>query len=142
MRPTRKIIAEFIAVFLIGAIAGGLVTWSYTDTQLTSFMSKTADKPDAMVARINKKYIDDYHLTPDELTKIQPTVTAMAQNIYSVRHQFGVDILATLDKYHDQIAGQLTPEHRDVYERAIAERHKKLTTILLLDQSSPTDASK
>jgi uncharacterized membrane protein len=73
MRPTRKIIADFIGVFLIGALAGGLVTWSYTDTRLFTFMSRTND-PDSMVARINKKYADEYHLTPDELNRIQPTI--------------------------------------------------------------------
>jgi len=49
MRLTRKITAEFIGVFLIGALAGGLVTWSYTDTRLSTFMSRTND-PDSMVA--------------------------------------------------------------------------------------------
>lgn len=143
MRSTRKIIAEFVAVFLIGAVVGGLVAWScYTDTQLTAFMSKTAEKPDAMVARINKKYTDEYHLTPDELNRIQPMILAMAQSMYQVRHQFAVDVVATLDKYHGQIAGQLTPEHRAVYEKAMADRHKQLGGILLLDQSSPTDVAK
>jgi len=41
IRPTRKIIAEFVGVFLIGAVAGGLVVWKATDTQLTTFMSRS-----------------------------------------------------------------------------------------------------
>lgn len=141
MCPTRKIIADFVGVFLIGALAGGLVTWFCTDTQLSMFMSRTND-PDAFIARINKKYVDDYHLTPDELNRIQPTVREMAQDIYRVRHQFGVDVMATLDAYHQKIAEQLTPEHRVAYEAAIAERHKKLTSLLLPDQSSPSQGSK
>jgi len=141
MRPTRKIVVEFIGVFLIGALAGGLVTWSYTDTQLSMFMSRTND-PDSFVARINKKYADDYHLTPDELNRIQPTVKEMARQIYQVRHQFGLDVMATLDEYHEKIAAQLTPEHRAVYEKAIAEHDKKLNSLLLLDQSSPSQGSK
>jgi len=71
MRLTRKITAEFIGVFLIGALAGGLVTWSYTDTRLSTFMSRTND-PDSMVARIDKKYADEYHLTPDETKPDEP----------------------------------------------------------------------
>jgi hypothetical protein len=43
----------------------------YTDTQLSSFMSRTND-PDAFAARINKKYADEYHLSSDELSRIQP----------------------------------------------------------------------
>jgi uncharacterized membrane protein len=141
MRPTRKIIADFIGVFLIGALAGGLVTWSYTDTRLFTFMSRTND-PDSMVARINKKYADEYHLTPDELNRIQPTIKEMAQHVYQVRHRFGLDIMTTLDEYHQKIAAQLTPDHRAAYEKSIAERKKKLTSMLLPDQSSPSQETK
>ena len=141
MRPTRKIIADFIGVFLIGALAGGLVTWSYTDTRLFTFMSRTND-PDSMVARINKKYADEYHLTPDELNRIQPTIKEMAQHVYQVRHRFGLDIMPTLDEYHQKIAAQLTPDHRAAYEKSIAERKKKLTSMLLPDQSSPSQETK
>ncbi len=142
MRTTRKIIAEFIAVFLIGSVSGGFVTWYFTDTQLATFMNKAADKPDSMVARINKKYAEEYHLTPEEMNRIQPIVVEMAQQLYQVRHNFGVDVMATLDKYHQQIAVQLTPEHRATYEAAMAERKKKLAGVLLPDQSSPTQGSK
>ena len=141
MRPTRKIIVEFIGVFLIGALAGGLVTWSYTDTRLSTFMSRTND-PDSMVARLDKKYVDEYHLTPDELNRIQPIINEMARHIYRERHQFGLDITATLDEYHLKIATQLTPEHRAAYEKSIAERKKKLNSMLLPDQSSPTQEQK
>jgi hypothetical protein len=141
MRPTRKIIAEFIGVFLIGALAGGLLAWSFSDTQLTSFMSRTND-PNVLMARINKKYADQYHLTPEEMNRIQPLTKEMAQSIYKVRHQFGVDILSTLDTYHQQIAAQLTPEHRDAYLKATKERTKNLTALLLSDQSSPTQGQK
>jgi uncharacterized membrane protein len=141
MRPTRKIIAEFIAVFLIGALAGGLLTWNFTDTQLTTFMSRAND-PDSMVARMNKKYTDEFHLTPDELSRIQPQVKEVAQHLYQIRHRFGVDILATLDTYHQNVAEQLTPEHRDAYLKVVGERRDKLGTILLPDQSSPSTGSK
>jgi uncharacterized membrane protein len=136
MRPTRKIIAEFVAVFLIGAMAGGFVMWSYTDTQASTFMSRAADKPDSIVARINKKYVDDYHLTPEELSRIQPIINDMAQHTYQLRHQFGADFMASFDSYHQRIAEQLTPEHRAAYEMATAERRKVLMNLLLPDQSS------
>jgi uncharacterized membrane protein len=141
MASTRKIIAEFIGVFLIGAVAGGLITWCYSDTQLTSFMSRT-NNPDALVARIDKKYADEFHLTPEEMAKIQPLTRQMAQDLYKVRHQFGVDILSTLDNYHAQIAQQMTPEHRAAYEAAMADRKKKLSLLLLPDLSSPAGEQK
>jgi len=141
MRLTRKIIADFIGVFLIGALAGGLVTWSFTDTRLSTFMSRTNDGPDNMVARLNKKYADEYHWTPDEISRVQPQVKEMAQHLYQVRHKFGLDIMATLDEYHPKIAAQLTPEHRAAYEKVTAERKTKLAN-MLLDQSSPSQETK
>lgn len=162
MRPTRKIVAEFAGVFLVGAVVGGLVTWSYVnaqysdvayldgrislprpvDTTLNTFMSRTADGPDSILARMHQKYVEEYHLTPEEMERIEPSLKAMAQDIYQVRHQFGTDVLGTLDKYHAQIAAQLTPEHRVAYLAAMAERRQKLSTLLLLDQGSPTATSK
>jgi hypothetical protein len=142
MRPTRKIIADFIAVFLIGTVAGGLIAWScYSDTQLTTFMSRAND-PDSMVARMNKKYADEFHLTPDEINRIQPEVKEMAQHLYQLRHQFGVDVIATLDAYHQNVAAQLTPEHRDAYLKFVGDHQKKLNSALLPDQGSPSTGSK
>jgi hypothetical protein len=105
-------------------------------------MSRSNDPAESIVARITKKYADEYQLTPDELNRIQPEIKEMAQHIYQVRHQFGVDIMATLDDYHQKIAEQLTPEHRAVYEATIAEHRKKLAGLLLPDQSSPTDGAR
>lgn len=142
MRPTRKIVAEFVGVFLVGALAGGLLVSSTTDTPLMAFMNKAANKPDAIVARINKKYAQDFNLSPDEIAKIQPLVQEMAQHIYQSRHQFGLDILSTLDDYHAKIAAQLTPEHRDVYEKAMVDRRKQLSAVLLPDPSGSSDDQK
>ena len=118
-----------------------MIFWCYNDTQLVSFMSRSSD-PDKLVERINKKYADEYHLTPEEMEKIRPLTKEMGQHIYQVRHQFGVDIISTLDDYHAQIAAQLTPEHRSAYEAAMAVRKKKLSAVLLTDPGSPTPASK
>jgi uncharacterized membrane protein len=135
MRPTRKIVAEFLGVFLIGSLAGGLVTWSYTDRQLTTFMTRS-NSPESMVARINVRYEKDYHLTPDEMKRIQPQILAMARHVYLVRHQFGLDVLNTFDSYHEKIAEQLTPEHRAAYEAGMATRHKVMSDMLLPDQTA------
>lgn len=141
MSFTRKIIAEFVGVFLIGALAGGLVVWLFNDEPLTTVMSHW-NNPDTLEARINKKYADDYHLTDDEMAKIKPLTKQMAQDLYKIRHQFGDDILSTLDRYHSEIAAQLTPEHRAAYEAAMAVRTKKLSLLLNSDQSSPSAPQK
>ena len=141
MSSTRKIIAEFIGVFLIGALAGGLVTWSYTDTRLSTFMSRTND-PASMSDRINQKYIKDYQLTPDEQSRIDPLTKEMTRRLYQIRSKFAVDIISTLDDYHQKIGGQMDPPQREAYEKANEERKKRMSIMLLLDQSSPTQESR
>ncbi|SRR5260221_7739358 len=173
MSLSRKITGEFIGVFLIGALVGGLAMWDWaavkenkliglamgetplnpgdltlpnegnlsSDAKLARFMSRTND-PDKMIARINEKYLNDYHLTPEELDRIQPLIREMAQHVSQIRHQFGVDIIGSLDGYHQKIAEQLTPEHRAAYQAACEERKKQLRNILLLDQNPSIPAQK
>ena len=141
MANTRKLVAQFIAVFLIGAVAGGLLTWSFSDNQLTTAMSHW-NNPDTLEARINAKYAKDYQLTPDEIEKIKPLTRQLAQDLYRIRHQFGVDIIDTLNRDHAAIAAQLTPDHRASYEAKMTDRTGKLSATLLGDQSSPAPVQK
>jgi hypothetical protein len=139
MQLSAKIVCEFAAVFLIGTVAGGLVMWDFaSDSELSKFMTKTNDSDSVMVARINQKYVTEYHLTPDEINRIQPMVKEMAQHMSHIRRQFGIDIISTFSDYHARIAEQLTPEHRAAYEQASNERKKVLSDLLKLDQN-PSD---
>ncbi len=142
MRPTRKIVAEFAGVFLIGSAVGVLVMWDLTDTKLIQFMSKTNDPDSVIVARLNQKYAKEYNLNPEELERIQPLLKEMAQHVSQIRHQFGADMLTTLDTYHQKIAEQLTPEHRDAYLKATAERRKQISNLLSLDCNSTAAGAK
>ena len=140
MTLSRKIIGEFAAVFLIGVVAGALIMWDCaSESELSKFMTKTNDSDSVMVARINQKYISEYHLTPEEIDRIQPMVKEMAQKMSHIRHQFGIDIISTFSDYHEKIGAQLTPEHRDVYMKAGEERKKQLGEILMIDQTPSSD---
>ncbi len=141
MANTRKLVAQFVGVFVIGALAGGLMTYSVSDTSLATAMSRW-NNADTLEARINAKYAKDYQLTPDELDKIKPLTKQLAQELYKIRHQFGLDVVDTLNRDHAAIAAQLTPEHRAVYEAKMASLTGKLNTALLGDQSSPTPDQK
>lgn len=141
MRPSRKITAAFVSVFLIGALAGAFGMWGLTDTQLNRFMSNTTNA-DTLIARLNKKYVHDYNLNPDEVARIQPQLKEMAQRLSQIRRQFGDDVLVTLDDYHQRIGAQMTPEHREAYEKANAERKKRLSAMFLLDSTPPDPGQK
>lgn len=137
MLSSCKITVDFAAIFLIGVLVGGLIVWDLTDTKLSDFMKKT-NNPDSMAARINQKYIKDYQLSADEQSRIEPLTKEMAQHLYQIRRQFGMDIINTLDDYHKKIGEQMTPAQREAYDKANAERKKRMSNMLLLDQS-PSD---
>jgi uncharacterized membrane protein len=136
MLPSRKVIAAFIGVFLMGAIVGGLVMMDYTDTRLSRFLNHTSN-PDAMASRINQKYLNDYQLTLDEQNRTAPFVKEMAQHLYQERRQFGMEVMNTLDEYHQKIAEQLPPEKREAYKKANEERKKRMSSLLLDPTISP-----
>jgi hypothetical protein len=142
MSLTRKLTAEFIGVFLIGAAVGGLVVWDLTDDKMAQFMSKTNDPDSVIVARVSKKYATEYRLTPDELQRIQPLIQDMAHQISQVRRQFGVDIMATIETYHQRIAQQLTPDHRAAYLAADEVRRKQMEKMFQLEQNPPDQTQK
>lgn len=143
MRLSGKVAVEFAAVFLIGVVVGGLVVWDFrTDSELTKFMSRTNDSDTVIIERINKKYTEEYHLTPEELQKIQPLIKEMAQHISHVRRQFGADIVITYTEYHQKMAEQLTPEHRALYEKATSDRVAQLKALLKLDQDAQDQGQK
>ena len=137
MLPSGKIGTAFAGVFLIGALSGGLITWGFTDRQLSTFMSHTNEQETVMVERINKKYVRDYNLSPDELVRIQPLIKSMAQHTSQTRHQFAIDIITAYEDYHANIAVQLDPPHRAAYQAATAKHDKELRAMLLIDAGTP-----
>ena len=133
MFPSRKIIAAFGGVFLIGGLVGGLLVLNFYGTpSFPRFLTSTGD-PASMAARINQKYDHEYNLNTDEQARIAPLTEAMAQNLYVLRRRFGVDIMATMSEYHEKIGAQMSPEHRAAFEQANVERTKHLSALLLVD---------
>ena len=141
MLPSRKITAAFAAVFLVGVLVGGLIGMDLTDTQLSGFLKRTSD-PDGMVTRIDQKYLKDYQLTPDQQARIEPLTRTMAQRLNQIRTQFGVDVIATVDDYHAKVAEQMNPSQREAYEKANIDRKKRMNSMLLLNESSPSPGQK
>ena len=104
--PSRKLSAAFVGVFLIGGLVGGLLVMAFTDMKLSHFMTVTSD-PQSMATRVNQKYVQAFNLNADEQARIAPLIREMTQHLYLVRRQFGVDIIATLDDYHQKIGAQI-----------------------------------
>jgi len=139
--PLRKVTASFIGVFIIGVVVGWLNATNLANTKFAGFLNRTND-PVSMVNRINQKYITEYQLTPEEQARIAPLTKEMAQHLYQLRHQFGTDIIATLDEYHQKVAEQMTPEQREVYAKANEDRKNRMVSLLLADPATSNQSQK
>jgi hypothetical protein len=140
MLPSRKLGWAFAAIFLIGALVGGLVVWDLSDNKLPTFLKKTGD-PAGMAVRIHQKYLTDYQLTPDQQSKIDPLTNAMTQRLFQLRNQFAADVISTMDDYHAKVSQQMTPLQRAAYDKANIDRKQRMSAMLFLNQSSPSPAS-
>jgi hypothetical protein len=130
MIPSRKLAAMFFCVFVLGAVAGGLLDMNLKDTRFSSFLTRTSD-PASLAQRLDKKLAKQYQLDADEQAKIAPLTQEMAQNLYQVRRKFADDVLAALDDAHAKIGAQMTPEHRAAYARDNLGRRQRATAMLM-----------
>ncbi len=135
MLPSRKLVAAFTGVFIIGGIVGALLFWTFQDARLSHFFYLTSD-PKSMAARIGTKYAKECSLTPEEQTRIAPLTAEMTQHLFNIRRQFGIDIVSTLKDYHQKIGEEMTPDHRQIFQQANEDREKRMSSLLLLDAAA------
>lgn len=139
--PSRKITAAFIGVFVVGVLVGWLNATSIYETRFSGFLNRTGD-PVNLANRFNQKYTMDYQLSADQQAKIAPLTQDVAQRLYQLRHQFGADIISTLDDFHAKVAEQMTPDQRAAYAKANEDRKKRMTALLLSDPPSAKQGQK
>jgi hypothetical protein len=137
--PSRRLAATFFCVFLLGAVAGGLVVYDVNSTRLSQFFNRTSD-PDSLTARLDKKLAAQYHLDSDEQARIAPLTRELAQNLFQVRQKFAGDVLATIDASHAKIAAQMTPDQRAAYLKDI-EVKRQYTAAMLTPTATPAGSA-
>lgn len=130
MIPSRKLAAIFFCVFVLGAVAGGLVVYDTSPMSFSDFLNRTND-PDSLAQRIDKKLTAKYQLDSDEQARIAPITHDLAQNLFQIRQKFGTDVLATLDAAHAKIAAQMTPAQRDAYLKDVQAKRQQHAAMLL-----------
>ena len=130
MLPSRRVAATFLCVFILGAIAGGLISLNFADMRFYNFLNRTND-PASLADRINKNLLRDYHLDADEQARIAPITRDMAQKLYDLRRRFGSDVIATMEASHQKISDQMNPSQRAAYAKANEERRQRAVSMLM-----------
>lgn len=139
MPPSRKLAVMFACVFVLGAIAGALVSMNFGTLRFADFLNRTND-PASLGQRINANLAAQYHLDAEEQSRIAPLAREMARNLYTLRQKFADDVLASIDASHEKIAAQMSPAHRAAYQKDNLDRHQRAAS-MLMPASSPANGN-
>ena len=127
MSPLSRtaIIGYLGATFVAGAVAGVFGA--------RAFPAKPTPRPPresgAMSARILKRWTTDFHLSPEQITKIEPILKAAETDVSGIHQETERRMKGSFERMHQQVLPlldedqkQLLEEHRKKMERRGNER--------------------
>jgi hypothetical protein len=115
-----KTIISIIAVFLLGSLAGALVTYEIYQHRIGSFI-RGEQKRELIIQRLN------YELNLDtvQLSQLRVIVEETYAEIKNARKQIRPQIEAILESSQNRVRAILRPDQLEKYEKIIAERKKR-----------------
>jgi hypothetical protein len=117
-----KAIVSVILVFLLGSLAGALVTHKIYQHMIEGIIKGEA-KPirELIVQRLNH----ELHLDATQLEQLRIILKETHDEIRNVRKQFRPQIEEILARSQSRVRAILHPDQLEKYEKIIAERKKK-----------------
>jgi Spy/CpxP family protein refolding chaperone len=115
-----KAILGVVAVFLLGMIAGGLLTFG-----VIRQMFPLAHGPQARVEFIVRKMSRDLRLDAQQRRQLRAIVEEGQQEMKPVRQQMHPQVEAILDRADAKIRGILRPNQVKKFDELVAERKAK-----------------
>ncbi len=117
-----KAIASIILVFLLGAVAGALVTHRICQQRLDHVLRGEARATgELIVQRLNR----ELQLDPAQLEQLRAIVKETHAEIRIARRQIRPQIDEILARSQEKVRALLRPGQREKYEKIIAERKKR-----------------
>lgn len=117
-----KIIASIIIVFLLGVLAGALVTHKSYQHRVEGIMKgESKTMREVIVRRLNR----ELHLDANQSEQLHSIVEETHAEIKKVRRQFRPQIEEVLARSQEKIRAILQPDQLEKYEQIIAERKKR-----------------
>ena len=115
-----KAIISIIVVFLLGSLAGALVTHEIYQHRIESFM-RGEPKRELIVRRLSH----ELNLDAAQLSQLRVIVKETYAGIKNVRKQIRPQIEAILESSQSRVRAILRPDQLEKYEKIIAERKKR-----------------
>ena len=117
-----KAIVSIIIVFLLGVLAGALVTYKVYQHRLEGIMK---GEPKTMSEFIVRRLDRELDLDAKQLEQLRAIVEETHAEMKRVRRQFRPQIEEILARSQEKIRVLLRPDQREKYEKIITERKKK-----------------
>jgi hypothetical protein len=117
-----KTIVSIVLVFLLGALAGGLVTY---EINLQKVERVVRGEPRSTREFIVRRLDRELHLDAAQREQLRAIVEETRLEMKAVRKQFRPQIEEILIRSQDKVRALLRPDQREKYEKIIAERRKK-----------------
>ena len=111
-----------ICVFLLGAVAGGLVTYRVCQQNIENIMR---DDPRTMRELIVRRLQHKLNLDPGQLEQLRAIVRETHAEMKTVRRRFRPEIDQILERSQAKVRAFLRPDQLERYDRIVAERRRK-----------------
>jgi hypothetical protein len=117
-----KAIVSIIIVFLLGALAGALVTHKIYQHRVEGIMK---GEPKTMREFVVRRLERELHLDANQQEQLRAIVEETHAEMRRVRRQFRPQIEEILARSQEKIRVLLRPDQFEKYEKIITERKKK-----------------
>jgi len=117
-----KAIVSVILVFLLGSLAGALVTHEIYQHRIVSIIK---GDPNAMRELIVQRLNHKLYLDTNQLYQLRAIVKETHDEMRNVRKQFRPQIEEILARSQNRVRAILRPDQLEKYEKIVAERKKK-----------------
>lgn len=117
-----KAIVSIIIVFLLGALAGVLVTHKIYQHRVEGIMK---GEPKTMSEFVVRRLDRELHLDAYQLEQLRTIVKETHAEMKKVRKQFRPQTEEILARSRAKVRALLRPDQREKYEQIIAEHKKK-----------------
>jgi hypothetical protein len=117
-----KTIVSIILVFLLGSLAGALITHEIYKHRIENIIR---GDPKAMRELIVQRLNHKLHLDTTQLEQLRVIVNETHAEIKNVRKQIRPEIEEMLESSQNRVRAILRPDQLEKYEKIIAERKKR-----------------
>lgn len=120
-----KAIVSIVIVFLLGALAGALVTHKIYQQKVEGVIK---GEPKSMREFIVRRMDHELHLDAIQLEQLRAIVRETHAEMKNLRKQFKPQTEEILARSQEKVRAILRPDQLEKYEKIVAERRKKRET--------------